>query len=184
MMKGYRTRGFTLVELMVTISIIILAAMMVVPLVEAMTGSNRVEGALLEVQGYMAMAKQEAVQFNKTVAVRFVPPTPLTPQTRLMLEILAEGQTDPTNPTNWQVKAGSYGAKLPDMLKIENGADDQSFRIWFNSDGFIPQDCPDDNLVIKAGPRTAETLEPSITYAINRATGQFLRFAPRIEYAQ
>ena len=118
-MKSYRTRGFTLVELMVTISIIILAAMMVVPLVEAMTGSNRVEGALLEVQGYMGMARQEATQFNKTVAVRFVPPTHLTPQPRLMLEIMKEGKTDPANPANWQVKAGAYGAKLTDMVSFE-----------------------------------------------------------------
>jgi len=183
-MKRYRTRGFTLVELMVTISIIIMAAMMVVPLVEAMTGSNRVEGALLEVQGYLTMAQQEAVQFNKTVAVRFVPPTRLTPQPRLMLEILREGEIASQNDTSWLIKAGAYGAKLPDMLKIENKADDQSFRIWFNKDGFIPPECHGDNLEIKAGPETTETLEPTMTYAVNRATGQFLRFAPRIEYKQ
>ncbi|NIA21545.1 MAG: hypothetical protein GWP05_06170 [Anaerolineaceae bacterium] len=183
-MKRYKTGGFTLVELMITISIIIMVAMMVMPLVEAMTGSNRVEGTLLEVQGYMTMAQQEAVQYNKTVAVRFVPPTQLTSRPRLMIEIMKEGKTDPTDAGNWQIKAGTYGAKLLDMLKIENAGGQESFRIWFNSRGFIPQDCPDNNLQITAGPRTNETIEPTITYAINRATGRFLRFAPRIEYAQ
>ncbi len=183
-MKRYKTSGFTLVELMITISIIIMVAMMVMPLVEAMTGSNRVEGVLLEVQGYMTMAQQEAVQFNKTVAVRFVPPTELTSQPRLMIEIMKEGKTDPTKANSWQVKAGAYGAKLLDMLKIENADGEESFRIWFNGSGFIPQNCPDPNLSITAGPRTKETIEPTFTYAINRATGRFLRFAPRIEYAQ
>ena len=183
-MKRFRTGGFTLVELMITISIIIMVAMMVMPLVEALTGSNRVEGVLLEVQGYMAMAQQEAVQFNKTVAVRFVPPTQLTSQPRLMIEIMKEGKTDPTRDDSWQVKAGAYGAKLISMIKIENAGGKESFRIWFNSRGFIPQDCPGENTIITAGPRTNETLEPTITCAMNRATGQFLRFAPRIEYAQ
>ncbi|NLX60735.1 MAG: prepilin-type N-terminal cleavage/methylation domain-containing protein [Phycisphaerae bacterium] len=175
------TRAFTLVELMVTMAIIILAATMVAPLIGALTKGNRVEGALLDVQAYLAMARQQAVQFNKSVAVRFVPPTDLTPSWRLMIEELKDGAGSPSNAGSWRVLPGAYGAKLPSMLKMENGGGGSSgWRIWFGPDGFIPQTCTDSNLIIKVGPSSTDIKEPTVSYAVNRATGQFLRFSPRV----
>ncbi len=180
-MRHRTTEAFTLVELMVTMAIIILAATMVAPLIGSLTRGNNVEGALLDVQAYLAMARQQAVQYNKSVAVRFVQPTDLTPNWRLMIEELRDGASSPSNAGSWRVLPGAYGAKLPPMLKVENGSGGSSgWRIWFGPDGFIPQSCPDSNLIIKVGPGSKDIKEPTVSYAVNRATGQFLRFLPKI----
>lgn len=183
-MKRRTGKAFTLVELMVTMAIIVLAATMVAPLVSALTGGNRVEGAMLEIQGYLAMARQQAVQYNKMVAVRFVPPTKMTAQWRIMIEELKESATDPKLSSSWRVMPGAYGLKLAGMLTVSSDAANASsgWRLWFDPDGFISNDCPDGNLVIGVGPTSKDTIEPKITYHVNRATGQFLKFAPRIDY--
>jgi prepilin-type N-terminal cleavage/methylation domain-containing protein len=181
-MKRRTTQAFTLVELMVTMAIIILAATMVAPLVGALTEGNRVEGALLEVQGYLSMARQQAVQHNTSVAVRFVPPTVMTPHWRLMIEELKDSSSDPSSAGSWRVMSGAYGAKLAPMLSLSNGSGGSSgWRIWFDPDGFISSSCPDGNLIIKVGPGSADIREPTVSYAVNRATGQYLRFVPKAE---
>ncbi len=170
-MMASRKNAFTLVELMLAMSIIIVVTAIMVPTVSTLTGGSRVEGAANQVQGFLLMAKQQAVQHNKKIRVRFLPPfykgSPISPNTRLVLyEPKLSG-------SGWKVLAGSRAAQLPPDLVVttEQGRDD--FYITFNSRGSVEDGETVLRIGVRAGSESGENAKP---LAINRSTGAFLRF--------
>jgi len=183
MMRLRATKGFTLVELLLAISIIILVAGMIVPLVRAFAGSGGVDSALNEVKGYLLMAKQQAVQYHQSTAVFFLPPTELTQNSRMMIfqrrERLINGN-DLTDIRNWQVMPGAYGAGLRRGLEVRNRSGDNLFCIIYNAQGYVDNGCPLNNTCIRIGPKEgSESGERPQAVAISRATGSILQFERR-----
>jgi prepilin-type N-terminal cleavage/methylation domain-containing protein len=173
-------RGFTLVELLLAISIIILVAGVIVPMARTFGGANIVDETLNEVKGYLLMARQHAVQHHRPVAVFFLPPTDFTPNSRMMIFEMKKqppNASDLANVNNWTVMAGAYGANIRPGLEVVNGSDDNLFAVVYNTRGYIDTRCPPANTVIRIGPRkgTESALRPKAV-AISRATGTVLNF--------
>ena len=171
MMTPSRKRAFTLVELMLAMSIIIVVTAIMIPTVSTLTGGSRIEGAVNQVQGFIRMAQQQAFTYNKKVRVRFLPPfyrgSPISPNTRLVLyEQKLSGQ-------GWKVLAGSRAAQLPTDLVMTNEHGRDDFYITFNSRGAVE----DGDTVMRIGVRSgSERRDHPKPLVINRSTGAFLRF--------
>jgi prepilin-type N-terminal cleavage/methylation domain-containing protein len=183
-------RGFTLIEMMIVVSILILVAAMMVPMLSHLAGSNRAEAAALEIQSYMMMARQRAVESHKDTAAYFVAPSPSSAVQvyRVMLIEAVSSQADLTLPSNWQVVAGSYGAKLPAEMVVHDGFSTPAttFAIHFDARGMAVNQFPHQNFQIYIGPRAAvggaNSKERTIWFAVNKATGGFLRFTEGLNY--
>jgi type II secretory pathway pseudopilin PulG len=176
-MNACGRKAFTLVELLLAVTIIIVVAAAIVPMISSMSGGSRVKGALNEIQGFLMMARQEAVQSQKEVAVFFLPPTRLTPSSRAMLFQLRANHQVSESIGDWVAMAGSYGIALAPGLEVRNGADADLFCIIFNSRGYVHRLCGTPSTCIKVQPKQGqESREQPLTAAVNRATGAFLRF--------
>ena len=71
MRKNKRHAGFTLIELIAVISIVVLVTAMVMPIVPRMLKSNR-EGAARDlIRGFLTLARAHAAQTQKYAGVRF-----------------------------------------------------------------------------------------------------------------
>jgi prepilin-type N-terminal cleavage/methylation domain-containing protein len=173
-------KGFTLIELMISVSIIALVAAAVVQTISAIGGASRTDGAVNEIRGYLLMAQQQAVQYNKSTAVWVLPATKFSTSPRLMVFELRPTCDKPSrNISDWQVMAGSYALSLPPGLTIRNGAKADSFPIIFDSQGCIepPPVCLDADTRLMIGPAPGrESRERPRAVAINRTTGAMMRF--------
>lgn len=173
-MRTRRERGFTLVELLLSITIIVLVAGMIVPMVSAFSGANVVDETVNEIRGYLLMAHQRAVQHHKDIAIFFLPPTEMTPNSRMMIFDLKDDAsflTDITDVRNWRVMPGAYGTHARRNLEITNGLGSNMFCVVYNSEGRIDNRCPDANTQIRIGPRSKDSLDRAQSLSINRHTG-------------
>ncbi|TDK33706.1 GspH/FimT family pseudopilin [Luteimonas terrae] len=68
-MRRMRTRGFTLVELMVTIAIVAILAAIAFPSFRSVIRSNRLAGMSNEVTGALALARAEAIRSTRSAGV-------------------------------------------------------------------------------------------------------------------
>lgn len=69
MPKLQNQKGFTLVELMVTIAVLAIVTSIAIPAFNSTILNNRVSGTTQNIQATLAMARSEAVKRNKSVMV-------------------------------------------------------------------------------------------------------------------
>ena len=178
-MRTQRQSAFTLMELLLAISIIVLVAGAVGSLVTALSGGSLVAETLNEVKGYLLMARQQAVQYHRPVAVFFLPPTDLTPNSRMMLFELKPTLPNPSNiedVSNWYVMPGGYGANLRAGIEVRNRAGAGLFCIPYSANGSVDSRCPANNTSIQIGSQTGrESAMRAKAVAINRVTGAVLQ---------
>lgn len=182
-MKMRKNRGFTLVELLLSISIIILVATMIVPMVSAFSSGNVVDQSINEVKSYLLLARQQAVQFGTPVAVYFLPPTKFTPNSRMILVELKDNPGTPNeiaNISNWRVIPGEYGAAVRQGIEIRKRNDAAStptaFCIVYTAGGFIDSRCPAENTSLRIGPKPGgESRMVAKAVAVNRSTGSIIQ---------
>ena len=74
-LRRLQTNGFTLVELMVTISIIGIFAAIAMPSFQSLIQNNRIQAASSEFQAGLAMARAEAIKRGGDARVALVPNT-------------------------------------------------------------------------------------------------------------
>lgn len=180
-----RQSGFTLMELMLTVAIVLIVAVMMLPVITALTSGRRIEGTINQVQSYLSLARSEAISRNRHTAVFFFGPTEITPASRLMIFQIRNNPPKPNSLedlTNWTIIPGAYGTRIPPGVKITNGDGDQRFAVMFTNRSGIHSDCPPDNLTVRIGPDSDESNERSVEYVVNRATGRFLKFNPATQY--
>ena len=67
--KGWRTAGFTLIELMVTVAVIGVLAVVAVPAMTGLVNAYRLNGAAGELQTAVQLARSEAVRRNVPVTL-------------------------------------------------------------------------------------------------------------------
>jgi type IV fimbrial biogenesis protein FimT len=67
MIRMYRLRGFTLVELMVTVSVVALLTAIAVPTLRSVVENGRIRSATQSLQNGLALARTEAVRLNTQV---------------------------------------------------------------------------------------------------------------------
>ena len=175
-----RQRAFTMVELLVTIMVILLVSVMLVPFLGGL-GKDRTEAAANQLQGYLSLAKQEAMKSHRDTALFIIPPGEFITDTRLVLFQLKEGGNGKLA-AGWQVIPGSLGMEMPEGIKIVNAKNQEYFHIWFNAQGALADDCRVDNMTIRIGPRSQESRMRTIQYSIGRQTGGLLRFNNKINY--
>jgi len=182
-MRTRTARGFTLVELLLAISIIVLVVGMIVPMVRAFSGSGGVDSAVNEVKGYLLMARQEAIQYHRDIAVFFLPPTELTQNSRMMVferQDRLVNANDLADIRNWRVIPAGYGANLRRGLEVVNRSGDNLFCVIYNANGYVDSACPLANTCIRIGPKQgSESGERPQAVAISRATGSILQFERR-----
>ena len=182
-MRTRTTRGFTLVELLLAISIIVLVVGIIVPMVRMFTGSGGVDNAVNEIKGYLLMARQQSIQYHQDIAVFFLPPTELTQNSRMMVFEQRErliNANDLADIRNWQVMPAGYGVNLRRGLEVVNRSGDKLFCVIYNSNGYVDSRCPLDNTCIRIGPKSGtESAERAQAVAISRATGSILQFERR-----
>jgi len=66
-----RFRGFTLVEMMITVSIATILTVMAVPNMQSMMQRRQLEGAASELYGNLLLMRSQAIEKNRTVYVSF-----------------------------------------------------------------------------------------------------------------
>lgn len=71
MMRTRPNTGFTLIELMVTISILAILALIAAPALQAFVDTTRLKGATERIYADMQFARSEAVKRNSAVSVSF-----------------------------------------------------------------------------------------------------------------
>jgi prepilin-type N-terminal cleavage/methylation domain-containing protein len=176
-------RAFTLVELLVTIAIIIFVAGMIVPMVSAFTTGGITEQSVNVVKSYLMLARQQAVQHGKPVAVFFLPPTQLTTYSRMIMVEARKDfgtSTDITSITNWRVIPGEHGAALRRPIEVRKVGDNskipKAFCIVFTAGGYVDSRCPPANTSLRVGPSPhSDSGLTSIDVPINRNTGGVLK---------
>ena len=107
-----RPRGFSLVELMVTIAILSLLLLAAVPSFGSWLANSRVRSVAEEIANGLRMAQSEAVRRNRPVAFVVTNSTP------------AKGATPATNGKNWYVQAlplSSSGDAVADLDYVQGG---------------------------------------------------------------
>jgi prepilin-type N-terminal cleavage/methylation domain-containing protein len=176
-MRG-RTNGFTLIELMLVVTIIILMAGAAVPLLSNMAGAGRVDNAASQVQAIILMARQQAVQYHVETSVEFIVPDLAHPYTRVITGQCGVPGTG--NTTGFSVVAGSYAIKMPNGIQVANGAGATTFSIAFTTAGMVHPQTLAADLVLDIGPITGtESAEQTVEYRLNRVTGAFLQLTDR-----
>lgn len=70
-MHATRTRGFTLIELMVTLAVMAIIVALAFPSFESVVNSNRLAGAANELMASLQTARMESLRFNKRGVVCF-----------------------------------------------------------------------------------------------------------------
>lgn len=187
-MRG-RANGFTLIELMLVITIILLMAGVAVPLLTQMAGSSKTDNAAAQVQAMIQMARQQAVQYHVETSVLFLPPNTGTtnhPYTRMIL-----GQNTTPGGT-FQVMPGTYTVDLPNGIQVATLAAGSPgyaalgstpagpFGIAFSTAGTVHPRTNSSNLVLEIGPvGNTESTEKTVEYRLNRVTGAFLQLTDR-----
>ena len=183
---GRRTNGFTLIELMLVVTIIILMAGAAVPLLSKMAGGGRTDNAASQVQAMILLARQQAVQYHVETSVLFLPPEATTggstahPYTRVII-----GQNTTAGGGSFKVLAGAYAINLPNGIQVANGATaagtlPAQFGIAFTTAGTVHPQTNSGNLVLDIGPVAGmESTEPTVEYRLNRVTGGFLQLTDR-----
>jgi prepilin-type N-terminal cleavage/methylation domain-containing protein len=177
-----RRNGFTLIELMLVVTIIILMAGMAVPLLTQMSGSSRTDNAATQVQAMILMARQQAVQYHTETSVMFLQPNVSTgaiahPYTRMIL-----GQSTTPGSGNFAAVPGSYAIDLPNGIQVANGANPPvtQFAIAFSTAGTVHPKTSSANTVLDIGPITGTgSMEKTVEYRLNRVTGGFLQLTDR-----
>lgn len=102
-------RAFTLVEMLVVISIVALLTAIAAPALMGPTSSGRMNQNLLELSGLLEQARQYAIAQNTYVWVAFAPQTDKTGMKTLSVALVASNDgTDPARPSSWA--NSSYGA--------------------------------------------------------------------------
>ncbi len=188
-----RTDGFTLIELMLVITIIVLMAGTAVPLLTQMSGASKTDNAASQVQSMILMARQMAVQYHTETSVRFLPPYTgsngsVHPFTRMILGQIQTGSLAGSG--NFGVVAGSYAIDLPNGIQAVSStmlanpptppATYPTFSIAFNSAGTVHPQTQSANLVLDIGPISGtESTEKTVEYRLNRVTGAFLQLTDR-----
>lgn len=181
--QPHRRKAFTLIELLLAISIIILVAGMIVPMVSAFSGTSMVEQTVNEVRSYLLLARQQAVQYHRPVAVFFLPPTEHTLNSRMMLFELRSIRGVPRNYTdikNWRVIPGEYGTSVRRGIEIRKRGDSgkipKPFCIAYTPGGFVDDEVDANSVSIQIGPRSGtETAETHVAVAVNRSTGTIMK---------
>ncbi|HEX2254978.1 MAG TPA: GspH/FimT family protein [Thermoanaerobaculia bacterium] len=64
-----KSRGFTLVELLVTVAVAVLALLLLVPALQSIFERRRLQGTAEQALAYLRQARYEAIQRNRAVAV-------------------------------------------------------------------------------------------------------------------
>jgi len=177
--RRHRTRGFTLVELLLAISIIILVAGMIVPMVSAFSGGSMVEQTVNDVRSYLLLTRQQAVQYHRPVAVFFLPWTDHTLNSRMML-FEPRGTAITADIGDWRVIPGEYGASVRRGIEIRSRGDcgkvPKVFGIVYTPSGFVDDVVDANSISIQIGPRSGtETAETHIAVAVNRSTGTIMK---------
>ena len=68
-----KSRGFTLVELLVTVAVAVLALLLLVPALQSVFERRRLQGTAEQAVSYLRRARYEAIQRNRVVAVTMDP---------------------------------------------------------------------------------------------------------------
>jgi len=71
MQRRHHCRGFTLIELMVTVAIVVVLIALAAPSLRSYTAKKKVEGAAAELASDIQFARSEAVSRNKNVRITF-----------------------------------------------------------------------------------------------------------------
>ena len=175
-----RTGGFTLVELMLVVSIIILMAGAAVPLLSMMAGGSRSDNAASQVQAIIQMARQQAVQYHVETSVEFLSPNTGTTTNHPYTRVITGQNTSPGVNNNFTVLAGSYAINLPNGVQVANGSGGTQFAIAFTAAGTVHPRTAPAYLVLDIGPITGtESAESTVEYRLNRVTGGFLELTPQ-----
>jgi len=170
-------RAFTLIELMITVSIIVGVAALVAGMMSAIAGTSKSEEAVNIVNGYVQMARQQAVQYGQPVAVFFLDKTPYSLNTRMMVFEPRLTGVVTHDIVDWQTVPGSRAATLPENVIVRNASNQPCFPIIFDSQGMVHPKTLAADVSIIIGPRDAnETRDRPKAIAINRATGAVMRF--------
>lgn len=94
MMTTKRSRAFTLVEMLVVISIIAVTSLIAVPLFRTLTGSRSTEAAHNQLAGLLGRARADAIGLQEIRGVAFF----LDPETQRVQAIIVRQAQYPTNP--------------------------------------------------------------------------------------
>lgn len=181
-MDTRRCKAFTMIELLVTIMVILLVAVMLIPFLGGI-GSDQAVSAANQFQAYLSLARQYAVGSHRDTALFVIRPSAdgYMNSTRLIIFQLKEGG-DGTKGSDWQTIPGALGLEMPENVKIVNGVNYDMFYVWYSGDGTIADACPDSNLTIRIGPRNSESRIRTIQYAIARQVGSLVRFNDETPY--
>lgn len=181
-MNNRRCKAFTMIELLVTIMVILLVAVMLIPFLGGI-GADQAVSAANQFQSYLNLAKQYAVGSHRDTALFVIRPSAdgYMNSTRLIIFQLKEGG-DGSKGSGWQAIPGALGLEMPESVKITNAQNEDLFYIWFSGDGTVAEGCLDKNLTIRIGPRNSESRIRTIQYSIARQVGSLVRFNDETPY--
>jgi prepilin-type N-terminal cleavage/methylation domain-containing protein len=105
---SHQQRAFSLVEMLVVISIMAILTAIAAPSLMGPTSSGRMNKNLLKLSGLLEEARQYAIAQNTYVWVAFEPGTDATGAKTLSVALVASNDgTDPASPSSWS--GNSYG---------------------------------------------------------------------------
>lgn len=171
--------GFTLVEMLVVVSIIILLLAITLPGLSAMSADARMNGGLERVRAVLSRASLLARSKSTMVAVRFMPSewdareqgeAPTTGRQRIVLYEFV-GATDRWNGSAFEVRFSEYFRRVPDVEPIDLPQD-----VWVAPIEALSRDT---GLTISSGPSFSYPLpgELGLNTILNGVVGTF-RFNP------
>ena len=120
MRKPHRQRGFTMIELMIVIVIILVVAAMAIPSVMTAMYNLRLRSSGSEVAGLLQSARMQSIQFNRTFSLN-CSPQPVNNCTTLYVDLTGTGNgaygcvvVNPPNCTN------EPAVQLPGTVRFSN----------------------------------------------------------------
>lgn len=106
-MKRPRSKGFTLVELLVVMAMIAILSFLAIPAISSLLGSENVSRHVAELSDLMEVAREYATANNTYVWVAFYPST--SPNGVSSVSVAALASNDGTDPSSGNWPAYSYG---------------------------------------------------------------------------